>query len=214
MQTYREWWPEGCQKTGQTSGGRNIYMDIKPMRNGDMGLGLYTDAGCTQVYSGRSVKLENMVDSFEGSSIDEHISSWNSAFNVFKTCQPCKAYALSSSSNGEGGGDDVNGGLFQCNDVAGYQNVNQCMKFNTHTNMMRASYSDVELASRQGSITRTYLNDVSQTFLGSWGFFVLSVLVFVVGLAACILSAKPKRRRRGLARLTSKSEPLVSINSS
>jgi hypothetical protein len=213
MQTYREWWPGGCQETGETSGGISIYLDIKPAVNGDMGLGLYVDAACTQSYEGRSVKLENMVDSYSGASIDDHINSWNSAFGIFKKCQPCKAYSLTASSDGNYDGDDVYGGLFQCDDKAGYLNVNQCMKFQTHTKMLKASYRDVELASRQGTITRTYLNDVMPSFMESWGFFGLSAIVFLVGLTACILSAKPRRRRKGLVASFSSTRSTVKSNS-
>jgi hypothetical protein len=215
MQAYRDWWPEGCQNTGQTVGNSNIYMDIKPLRSGDMGLGLYVDAACSRPYVGRSVKIESLVESYEGGSIDDHINSWNSALGIFKKCQPCKAFDILSATAADGGDDSS---LFQCDDAAGYTNVNQCMKFHTHTAMMKATYRDVELASRQGTINPTYLNDVSLGFMSSWGFFAFSAVLFLVGLAACILSAKPKRKRRGLAKLSARSnvtsESLLTAGSS
>lgn len=221
MQTYRDWWPEGCTKTGATSGSNSIYMDIKPERSGDMGLGLYVDQACTQAYNGRSVKLENLVDSYDGS-VEATIAEWNKAFGIFKTCQPCKAYSLAATtSDGGGDGDDANTGLFYCKDQAGYENVNQCMKFRTQTNMVKATFHDVELASRQGSITNTYSNDVTRSFMASWGFFTIAAVVFVVGLIFCIMSAKPKKKRRSIMpslpasiRTKPNSEPLLSSMSS
>jgi hypothetical protein len=205
MNEYRDWWPQGCQKTGYTAGSRNVYIDIKPLGSGDMGLGLYVDSACTQSYTGKSVKLENLIDEFAGSTLDDHIEAWNKALGVFKQCQPCKAYDLSST------GEDENG-LFSCNDKAGYTNVNQCMKFRAKTKMLKATFHDIELATRERTITETYSYSASESLVASWGFFGVSAAVFLVGLIFCIVSAKPKRRRTVYSQQSKKpnSEPLLS----
>lgn len=82
--------------------------------------------------------------------LDEDLKKWNDAFDVFKQCQPCKAYNLThivaglgyvANADGNRYGDNNNGGRrkladddatddqyyseFRCYDVAGYTNVNQ-----------------------------------------------------------------------------------------
>jgi len=219
MDGYREWWPEGCTQTDYSANGSYIYTDIKPVVGGKMTLGMYTDASCTQPYTGSKVKPQDVVDNYYGSSVSSHIQAWNEAFGVFLQCQPCKAYTLSSQSSrgydddgaddedGERDNDDnVNGGYFQCNDDAGYTNVNQCMKFQSQTDMEVASYPDVTLASRQGTISRTYAADVWPTFFGEWGFLLLSVLVFVLGCVSFGYSARPPR----IVRSNGANQPLMS----
>jgi len=164
-----------------------------------------TDATCTTPYTGSKVKPQDVVDNYYGSSLNEHIEMWNEAFSIFTQCQPCKAYTLSSSSSGDNDDDDPNDGYFQCDDDAGYTNCNQCMKFNTQTNTEVASYPDISLASRQGTIARTYAADVTPTFWDDWGFFMLSSLVFIVGVASFLWSARPPRVIKSRAA----AEPLV-----
>lgn len=192
MDSYREWWPQGCTQTGSSDGGTYIYADIQPVKGGDMTVGLYTDSSCTLPYTGRKVKAGDFLQ-YSGSNLDNHIAKWNEAFGIFKHCQPCKAYSLSSKKGNADDDDNVNGGLFQCNDDAGYTNVNQCMKFATKTDMEVASYRDVALASRQGGITRTYSADVRPSFWAEWGLLILSILLFFTGIFVFMWAARPPR---------------------
>ena len=96
------------------------------------------------------------------SSLAGQLDAWNSGWDVFKQCQPCKAYDLGNqgstynnmyySNNGYTMYDEDNE-PFSCKDDAGYNSVNQCMKFATHTKMFGANFRDVGLASDQGTIT-------------------------------------------------------------
>jgi len=114
----------------------------------------------------------------------KNIDRWNEAYDIFTQCQPCVAHSLpqrfsSSSENSNnwwnwGGGDDdgaYNGAYnnadedsWDCDDDAGYNNVNQCMKFAYKTEMEAASFQDVVLASRQGSIADAYVFGAHEGF--------------------------------------------------
>ncbi|GKZ00810.1 hypothetical protein MPSEU_001032700 [Mayamaea pseudoterrestris] len=193
MDKYRDWWPQGCSSTGKKDGNGYVYIDIKPGTGGTMGLGLYTDSSCTIEYKRGRVKLSNVVQKYYGSSVNDHIDTWNEAFSTFHTCQPCKAYTLSTSRKDDIKENDPNNGYFQCDDNADYTNVNQCMKFKTHTDTDVASYKEVAAASFQGTIQSSYAADITPTFWGKWGLFIISVLIFLVGLSACVWSARPPR---------------------
>lgn len=169
-----------------------------------MDLGLYTDSYCTTPYTGSGVSMSSLVNGYYGNSLDEHIAMWNEAFDVFHYCQPCKAYALWNTGGG-GGDDDSNGGYFQCDDDAGYTNVNQCMKFATQTNMAVASFQDVALASRQGAIARSWVSDVRPSFFAEWGLLIIACVVFVLGVFAFLYAARPPR----VVRSSSVRTPLV-----
>jgi hypothetical protein len=129
MQTDRETWPYGCTATEYTdeSSGKTLYYDLKPEQYGEVSIGLYTDTSCIVEYTGLYT-AENVVSDLP---CEEDLAAWNDAFDVFKICQPCKAYPFttilsmydynSSSSYGTRKLDD---GL-NCNDDAGYTNVNQ-----------------------------------------------------------------------------------------
>lgn len=207
MDGYREWWPEGCTQTDSMAGSDYIYTDIQPMRGGQITLGMYTDAYCTVPYKGNQVNRQDVVEYYYGNSVNEHIALWNEAFGIFNQCQPCKAYTLSSSAGDEDNNDedDPNGGYFTCDDDAGYENVNQCMKFRSQTDMELASYPDLTLASRQGTIAKTYAADVEPTIWNAWGFLTLAAVVFVIGLLAFLWSARPPR----VIKSRSSTEPLV-----
>ena len=69
----------------------------------------------------------------------------------------------------EDGGD--NGAYFTCRDDAGYENVNQCMKFRTKTDMDLAYIEDVRLASNQGTINHI---DIDGNHYGTKAFFQTS----------------------------------------
>ena len=177
MQYNREAWPCGCTKSSQTDAkGNYVYYDMKPLAEGRMTFGLYTDASCSVEYSGDLDPIEvveneqyynnnnNNNDNDNDrdrhgniSTLAEQLESWNDAFDIFKKCQPCKAYDLSNDGSGNyNQGDhheDDDGNSFACHDDAGYDSVNQCMKFRTHTKMFGATFRDVALASAQGTIT-------------------------------------------------------------
>ena len=101
--------PEGCTQTELTdSKGNKLYYDIKPAKHANITLGLYTDAMCSQEYSGK--KSYNVYD-IAGYDESDFIA-FNDALDAYKICQPCVAYNLSDT-------------YFQCNDDAGYTNCNQ-----------------------------------------------------------------------------------------
>jgi hypothetical protein len=175
MQSGRQVWPCYCTSTGQQdeSGKYTLFYDTRPMPEGRIGLGLYTDEYCKQDYMGsKSVadvlsKIENDNNNNNGNEKDKKensgnvaslaasLSTWNDAFDVYKVCQPCKAYNLGYNSNANGerqGGDADAGYTFDCYDDANYVNVNQCMKFKTKTEMLAADFRDIMLAHQQGTI--------------------------------------------------------------
>lgn len=193
MKDAREDWPDGCTNTGmQDEKGNYLYYDVKPVANGMMDVGLFTDSRCSASYGGEMSTYDVLKQVYGGNNrrtkdgsntltLEQFIETWNEAFSVFTICQPCKAYtpAFLYSANEYNGGnqdnDDANGGYFSCDDdgryfffecylhvlfclhtefsLAGYNNVNQCMKFRTKTEMLQASMEDVAMASSQGSIT-------------------------------------------------------------
>jgi hypothetical protein len=79
--------------------------------------------------------------------------------------------------------DDPNNGLFQCDDDAGYTNVNQCMKFATKTNMIVATFSDMTKASQQGGIMPANVPGVAvsqfEATREKYGFLIFAVCFFV-----------------------------------
>jgi hypothetical protein len=179
MQDERRVWPEGCTMMGITDeSGNYLYVDLKPQAHGFMDVGVYTDAQCIQDYTGEESHLaliekeyENNNDDGDGQdddgnllSLETYIEKWNDAFNIFKYCQPCRAYDLgwntdlTDGEDRQGGQDDEdgNGSYFTCKDDAGYRNVNQCMKFKTKTDMQVAYVEDIILANNQGTIN--YIN--------------------------------------------------------
>merc|ERR1712194_876124 len=108
-----------------------------------------------------------------------YLEAWNDALEVYKVCQPCKAYSIKNdystwnynSSVGDytyskqGNDDDShsaedddqyrsdpNKGFFQCDDDADYTNVNQCMKFRSHADLEPATWEDLVAATNQGGI--------------------------------------------------------------
>jgi hypothetical protein len=110
--------------------------------------------------------------------LEEELKAWNAAFAVFKTCLPCKNFDMNTLSVGyqdqvsgnntlrygfwntsdddDGDGNQqqyFNDEGFRCRDDAGYQDVNQCMKFATKTTLYPALLNDVILAENQGTVT-------------------------------------------------------------
>jgi len=117
-------------------------------------------------------------------SLDYDLKMWNDAFDVYKQCQPCKAHDLTNyiaktSRNSTGyrqnnfdyddqdEEDGQDGKEFSCHDDAGYDSVNQCMKFATHTKMLTATWRDVEIAGAQGTITSITLPHAATRVFGS-----------------------------------------------
>jgi hypothetical protein len=155
MDGNRESWPDGCSESSISG----LYYAIKPIEDGGMGIGAYTDYLCTQE-SSEEVDVEELTD---GSFDQDFLDTWNAALSVYTICQSCVAYTPAWMSN-YGGSDDGQGrrldeddggedGDFDCSDDAGYTNVNQCMKFNTHTTMYPITDYDIKEASLQGGLT-------------------------------------------------------------
>jgi hypothetical protein len=182
MQNDRETWPEDCTATDfVTSQNEVIYYDLQPAAYGSYGIGLYTDAACTVYYTegqytteyvleqGAADQDDDQQNSGSIYQLEKQLATWNSAFDVFKQCQPCKAYALTDivagmgyqanadgtrygeDDDGEGGGrrhrrkledDEDEDEEFQCHDDAGYDSVNQVCSYN------RESYCICFAASR------------------------------------------------------------------
>eukprot|EP00578_Thalassiosira_sp_NH16_P007863 CAMPEP_0181121968 /NCGR_PEP_ID=MMETSP1071-20121207/25042_1 /TAXON_ID=35127 /ORGANISM="Thalassiosira sp., Strain NH16" /LENGTH=498 /DNA_ID=CAMNT_0023206865 /DNA_START=101 /DNA_END=1598 /DNA_ORIENTATION=- len=172
MQTMRKELPEGCTKTSVFSDG-TYYVDMKPQSGGDMTLGVYKDSKCTE----ESHYTYEDYQSYASSSLTASASSgafdtWNAGMDAYKVCQPCRAYNREETERGDdwsedrdrrqrgrrrlteyndGQGDEEKNG-FNCYDDAGYQNCNQCYKFETHSDMEEAYASDLSHASAQGTI--------------------------------------------------------------
>ena len=150
------------------------------------------------------------------------IATWNDKMSAFKVCQPCRAYNLfaedgSSGSNSNDrralGGDDNDGDgeareRFNCYDDAGYTNVDQCYKFETHTTVAAADAADLRQASAQGSILRVqdgwrvygkggYVSPRSGTRLAA---DICLGAAAVAGLLGCALLLGRHLQRRGRAR--------------
>lgn len=236
MSTDRYLWPCYCKSTGQSDeDGNLLYFDTKPMPEGRIGIGLYTDNKCKFDYmpkGGTSVDVLNVLEQGGGdrneygsvARLKEGLEQWNDAFDVFKVCQPCKAYNLGYNKDvnkgDRKGGDEQNGGYaFACYDDADYVNVNQCMKFKTKTEMLAADFRDLMLAHEQGNIVQFevmaktygyggYRTDkghmISENFnytartgvpIKTIGFFAFSLAFFLLSL--CVFYDLYAKRRRG-----------------
>lgn len=177
-------WPEGCVSTGvpitnsfykyndfyssQNTNGY-LYIDLKPTWNGNMTYGLYTDSTCKYEYELPDADVESIAKKM-GLLYGEYLQTWNDGLEVFKVCQPCRAYNLRNDyvtddyNDGYSYYNDPNEGYFQCNDDADYTNVNQCMKFRTHAELEVATWEDLVTATNQGGILEV---NVSGTIFGS-----------------------------------------------
>jgi len=208
MQQDREIWPGYCTELeGDDDNGQALYYDIKPLPSGRMTVGVYTDPYCIEEY-----KEETAFDIIEGAydngddddatlaDLEEYIDTWNDAFDIFKICQPCRAYDLGWNEDLQNGDEprqgevDENGNVFTCRDDAGYTNVNQCMKFKTKTEMKVATVQDILLAADQGTIMEIDINGRiygDNDFLavhyavhtGDKVFFFVSLGVLLIGAA-------------------------------
>ncbi|KAG7349587.1 hypothetical protein IV203_012184 [Nitzschia inconspicua] len=169
-------WAQGCKAMYLTdSYGNALWRDIRPLPEGNITDGLYLDDKCTQKASmtlGQYIVKfysKYYYDQEMGEEVaaqwKENVAQWNSLMQDFKICQPCRAYSktpnfddnnrrelrLLNEENNDGGGDDELWG-YNCYDYAGYQNCNQCYKFETKTDLEPASTEDLERASAQGTV--------------------------------------------------------------
>ena len=153
MKSARKAWPQGCTKSGQSvtlqdakkdSSGKvvesavkaTLYYDVKPMRSGRIGVGLYIDEQCITEYS-KSSDMEYIEDllgnflvngggshdsgdngnyDFSGESLSESMERWNSAFDVWHTCHPCVAYDLENVKGNVYTDDDDDAGAYYNDD--------------------------------------------------------------------------------------------------
>ncbi|GAX29311.1 hypothetical protein FisN_16Hh255 [Fistulifera solaris] len=173
-------WPQGCTATNAYSEldeTQLLYYDIKPTADANMTLGLYTDAACSVEYMGNQT-VDDLLQQQQqhqgghrelrgGLLLGEYLQKWNDALSVYKVCQPCRAYNLYADGRRQrelNNNNNANDGYFECNDIAGYTDVNQCMKFRTKTNMAYAPLYEVHKATQQGGLLSTALD--GQTVLG------------------------------------------------
>ena len=121
MSNARETWPQGCILSGTTKdNGDPIYYDLKPVIGGGITLALYTDERCIEEYQSTGnndpINIENVIGNIllEGGSgdgsgdnnyynydfsdeydtLEASLEAWDSAFDIFKICQPCIAHDL------------------------------------------------------------------------------------------------------------------------
>jgi len=158
---------ESCYKVRSS-----IFIGPKPVQGGDLELAVYSDSYCKKERS--SYSASSYVTSGSDYKLSGAFSKWNSMMEAYKVCQPCRAYSKYSNYQDEwerrlyeendGQGAEENNG-FNCYDDAGYRNCNQCFKFETHTDMEEASYDDLDLATKQGTIVS--INIYGTTYGGS-----------------------------------------------
>lgn len=207
-----EWLPQECTQTeivvhNVQGSATYVRFDLKPMARGGIDIGLYTDNKCSQEYMGSEVTVEDVLKSHYGYDIEYSttIEYVNEALDAFKVCTPCRTFDLSYDSaqnqnaeqeeeegNEEDGGDPNNDN-FVCQDNAGYKGINQCKVF--AQNSKTASFRYVSAASQQGTILKTYASvDTSETWWQAWGFFMISLIVFVLGMVCFCLNAVKRKR--------------------
>ena len=165
MQENYDNWPEGCSETEiYSESGLPLYLDMKPLEAANMTLALYEDAKCSVEYMQYDNSELEYALAKEGYLTAGYLDTWNDALSVYKYCQPCPASNRNYNNNnnnhrGRRLEDDPNEGYFQCDDAAGYTNVNQCMKFKTKTTMEPATYQNLREAQRQGSLLEVQVAD-------------------------------------------------------
>lgn len=111
MKGARKAWPKGCTATGQEKNGVPLYYDIKPLRNGRIAPGLYTDTECLEEYSANTKTVESVIgnvfanveashdnngegNDYSNDSLSDSMKRWDSAFDVWTYCHPCKTHDL------------------------------------------------------------------------------------------------------------------------
>lgn len=158
MSTYREYFPTYCKELYYPDDdGNTLYVDVRPLPEGNVGMGVYTDDICTQLSKASS--LQDYIKMFYDANGDaqtgkqiarawtKSLERFNHHMDVYKTCQPCRAYNLLNGNDnydeenhsGDGRqrrerflGNDENDGEgdaeqwgYDCYDDAGYTNCNQ-----------------------------------------------------------------------------------------
>ena len=140
------------------------YISFSHITPGDVTLGIYTDSFCT-VESEYSFEDYQAVyaNSLTASGSSYAFDTFNANMDVYKTCQPCRAYNLQQTykygwsnrrdlyENNDGQGSSERN-KYNCYDDADYLNCNQCYKFETHSDMAVASSTDLKQADEQGTI--------------------------------------------------------------
>ena len=101
---------------------------------GDVTLGVYTDSSCLEESQYSFADYQNVYGgSLTASGSYGAFNAFNANMNVYKTCQPCRAYnrektygrQLTEYNDGQGGYESNN---YNCFDDADYLNCNQCYK--------------------------------------------------------------------------------------
>lgn len=144
MQNYREEWSQDCQQwEGNGENDNSLYYGVKPLPEGYMTYGVYTDAYCS-IEATDMLLEEYMLQYFLSKDYEEEeaqelvekqlyiIDRWNRRMNDYKVCQPCRAYnrvPVMVQNNrrrnlNDGQGDYEQWG-YNCYDDAGYTNCNQ-----------------------------------------------------------------------------------------
>ena len=161
-------WPKGCAysgtsiSTGKKSNSDNdnedeadgdgdddyvsntipLFYNIKPLRNGRIAMGLYTDEQCIEEYPADTDYIESILGNvflaagsqhsqdnddgeeelyYSGDTLSESMDRWDSAFDVWHMCHPCVAHDLENTGgtkytdddDGYGYDDDVNNYYYQ-----------------------------------------------------------------------------------------------------
>ena len=157
-----------------------------------MNIGLYTDNQCVEEYEGGVTLAQVLANN--GGNLDEDIVAWNDAFDAFKICQPCKTSNLVSLMN-KNEEVNVNGDRYQHMENAdddGFMceqaSVNQCMQFQSNTNMWIASYRDVSLAEEQGTVSAITVGGVEFGDSKKWERRFLSALSLMASFCLLVCS--------------------------
>ena len=87
-----------------------LTIDMKPTWNGNMTYGLYTDQYCKTEYEGLDVDVDKVAKNM-GLLYGNSLNTWNDALEIYKVCQPCRAYNLQNNFDaGYDGGRRLDGG--------------------------------------------------------------------------------------------------------
>lgn len=175
MKNARKAWPKGCALSDQTTlSGRPIYYAIKPSPGASMRMGLYTDEQCTQEYTGVNANVEQVLGNFltnveashdsqdngqydySGWSLSQALANWDSALDVFKTCQPCIAY-------------DINNVGYVRKHYLATHGRSACSIFFAHVLFIFASFPSKQNGGEQGSSYGTYECDDDGNNYDDWG---------------------------------------------
>lgn len=246
-------WPEGCTATGQyltTDDGNVVQLYLHLQSSVATKLALYIDPSCqTEHITGDdddSISIDKLASSI-GLPTSEDAVQWNSALEPFYYCQPCIAHDLSNDNNNDRRKleDDANDQQqqqqqpFACYDAAGDVSANQCYQFRSNTQMEAASWSDLDIAMKQGGMAQitvrgqTYgvpLADLASSMSSGGGYstsssflpsgsvmMVLSGVFFLAAAAFFVVTASwklEKRRQRAVEQRRLLAEPLVDTKAS